>query len=325
MTKAKMLLSLSAVALASGMSGTAIAQVAEPVVESAPAPAPAPAPIQQEATPPVAAPAPAPAPTVMPPKASDTVNPEALAQVQADEAERASEARAAAPTKVKATPRVTERPAAAEPAVGSSGPAAMPEPAQVADPVTDIAEPIPVAPPAEINAGDGEIGNADTPQPVDDWMIAAGVVGALGLAGAGAMMASRRRRKFVAQPRPAMAVEPLPAANEPEWKPATARAEPIAPRPIIQQPATAADPIFARQPRADAHVRDPMFNPSIRDRSNLPPVTDPMFARKVELPPVTDPLFANHPDYVGPGAKPQTIGTRHPEATRSWREMEPAE
>lgn len=310
MTKSKIMLGLSAAALASGLSGAAFGQVAEPVTETVSPPQV----VEPEA-------APIPAPTVSTPTApTDIVNPQAQADADAAARERAAEARTARTAFTASRPATrTEAPVAA-----TNEPAVTAVPVTVSEPIPDLVEPIPVAPADTIAGADGEIVETDTQQGAQDWAIAAGIVGALGLAGAGAVLASRRRRRPVTQDRPVVVTAP-----EPVWTPAVARPQPIvtpAPEAMIAPRPIAEDPIFARQPRVDAHVRDPMFNPSIAKRDDMPPVTDPMFSRKVELPPVTDPMFANHPDYVGPGSKQQGIGTRHqPESQPAWREMEPAE
>lgn len=154
----------------------------------------------------------------------------------------------------------------------------------------------------------------------DDWMIYGGLAAALGLAGLGGAVASRRRRTRRSEYRPIEqnALATTPASNDASL-PVAAYREPRFIKPTIMHPLV-----------ADRHlpaVTDPLF----AHQAKLAPITDPLFYHQTAMPPVTDPMFADHNDYAGNVSAGSAFDKR-----RSWpatpgdhnptvREMEPAE
>lgn len=274
-------------------SSSAFAQEVAPTPTAAPA---APPPVEaavQPVTPP-------PAVRTLP-NESDRIAPKAAADAAAERAERAP-VREAAPAR--------RAPPAAVPEPSAPTKTAAPDAPVVAGSVVDTAPVAPVEEPvAEVVQND--VVPVDMVAGDNEWLIGAGIAGALGLAGI-ALFASRRRRRrsgdVVSETGP---VSPVPYA-EPHRDVARPTERPIV-RPAAAPAfaATAANPLFSR-PRHDIPVGAPMT----RDAGNLPgvtdplfsyraeqaPVTDPMFARKIEVPAITDPMFAQHPEYEGAGA-----------------------
>lgn len=324
------MMNFSAKALTMGLllaSSSAFAQEVAPTAPAAPAaPPPVEATVQPVTPPPVVR-------TL--PNENDRVAPQAAAEVAAERTERATEARQSA-TPVR-RPTVARAAPVAAPERSPSTDAVAPDAPAVADisAITDIAPVAPIEEPVV------EVAQADI-APVNDaadneWLIGAGIAGALGLAGI-ALLATRRRRRRSGD----VVTEAAPVAPVTYAEPLRDIARPVE-QPLMQPPAaapvfaaTTADPLFSR-PRHDIPVA-----PVTRDASNLPgvtdplfahkpvqtPVTDPMFMRTVAMPPITDPMFAKHPEYEG-GAAARTGNTdwnnSSSGANERTRELEPAE
>lgn len=324
------MINFSAKALTIGLllaSSSAFAQEVAPTAPIAPA---APPPVEatvQPVTPP-------PAVRTLP-NENDRVAPQAAAEVAAERTERATEARqSAAPVRRTAVARPAP---VAAPEPSSSTNAVAPDAPIVADTsaITDSAPVAPIEEPAV------EVAQADI-APVNDatnneWLIGAGIAGALGLAGI-ALFATRRRRRRSGD----VVTETAPVAPVTYTEPPRDIALPVE-QPLVRPAAapafaaTTADPLFSR-PRHDI----PVAAPAMRDTSNLPgvtdplfshkpvqtPVTDPMFMRTIAMPPITDPMFAKHPEYEG-GAAARTANTGWSNsssgAEERTREFEPAE
>lgn len=242
-----------------------------PIVQSAPAPTPAPV-----AT-----------PTVAPPPMVPTVS------VEPAQAERPAPRRAAA-TKAAAqpSPRVRTVPVAATSAPTVESEAN--EPTVINTPVIDdtsavtatVEDTAPVAPvdqsaPSQITDGTD-----------DDWMIYGGLAAALGLAGLGGVLASRRRRTRVTDEPTTFVPNTAVATPDPRPLPVQQTAAPVE-----RFRAPVAAPI-ARPRFADAHL-PPVTDPLFAHRPVLGPITDPLFMQRTEMPPVTDPMFADKDEYVG--------------------------
>ena len=177
-----------------------------------------------------------------------------------------------------------------------------------------------------------EVAPVEQPAGETDWTLWAAIAAALGLAGAGIVLASRRRRTTGTVQSEVVTANTRPAAKpEPVARPMAAAApivaapmaDPIfAQREVARHEATS-DPLFARKPDVTTPVTDPLFT---RPREAAQPVTDPLFMTKVEHPPVTDPLFKDHPDYVGPGSR-RNWGINQPTEPQAKpaRELEYAE
>lgn len=158
------------------------------------------------APPPVVAPAPAAAPITPPPAVptiNDTVAPAAQAQL---DAEAAAQRQAAANARSKAAAKPAAKP------VAKAAPAApiTAAPIETINAPSDVADTAPIAPIGDVATtpidpvatAPIENNTSAAPAPVpanDEWLILVGIAGALGLAGAGAVFASRRRRN-VAEP-----------------------------------------------------------------------------------------------------------------------------
>ena len=257
-----------------------------PVVQSAPAPEP------------VAS------PTVAPPPMVPTISAEPV------QAERPAAPRTAA---TKATVQPTQRARTAPPTTTTrSTPTAASAPTVMNAPTIDGAsaelrrDELPVAPINDVPVEQAPVDQTITPVADgtdDDWMIYGGLAAALGLAGLGGALASRRRKTrsrdavaFVptrvapaparSMPAPAVAA-PLPASN---FAPvAKSYAAPIAT--AVAQP-------IRRPSFADQHL-PPVTDPLFAHQAELAPVTDPLFMHKTELAPVTDPMFADKAEYTG--------------------------
>jgi hypothetical protein len=322
------MMSFSAKALTMGLllaSSSAFAQEVAPAPTVAPA---APPPVEatvQPVTPP-------PAIRTLP-NESDRIAPQAAAEVAAERAERTAEPRAAAAP--------ARRPAVARAPVAAPQPstdAVAPEAPVVAD-TSEITDTAPIAP---IEERVVEVAQADITPANDatenEWLIGAGIAGALGLAGI-ALLATRRRRRRSGD----VVTEAAPVAPVTYADPQRDIARPVE-QPLVQPAATPAfaaspvDPLFSR-PRHDMPVHNKYAAPV--PRTDLPgvtdplfaykpvqtPVTDPMFSRTVTVPPITDPMFARHPEYVGGGAARTGKGwaSGSSGADERTRELEPAE
>ena len=304
-----------------GASSIALAQDIVPVTEPTAAPVMAPIVPGPEAPPPT--------PET---QATDSIAPSALGDVAIERAER----REAARDRAAAASRPQRQAAVLAKAVPAPQPSAAvapdaPATASSTDAIVDngISETAPVAvAPIENNIAEASEPAQDT---VNDWLLIAGTVGALGLAGGAALAASRRRRNVSA---PVVAqTNSVPLANvTPDTKVWAAMPvnSPVAepkPVPVAAQPSF--DPVFAAQPSVPLST-DPLFAPRVK--SDIP-VTDPLFARKAELAPVTDPIFAHLAEFVGEGAHqraPAELDVRResPDTRQtgaSIRTLEPAE
>lgn len=249
---------------------------------------------------------------------NETVAPEALAQVRAEQAAKAKPA-AKPVTRVEAAPARST--AAAAPVTTASEPVDTP-PAEAVTTLPITAEPAPVADPTPLPPPEATA-SADSGTSNDDLMLYGGVA-ILAVAGIGAAMAARRRKgRFTEDDRGAVvtaantaaAPQPRPMAPtiaepgrtriiEPAAAPAAPVVAPAAAVAAATPARTAAkpisDPLFAKQAPLPEGVTDPLF---ARRNEPLPPVTDPLFQHQAELAPVTDPMFADRPDYAGPGSK----------------------
>jgi hypothetical protein len=323
-------MSFSAKALTMGLllaSSSAFAQEVAPTPTVAPTATPPVEATVQPVTPP-------PAVRTLP-NESDRIAPQAAAEVAAESAERTPEPRqAAAPAPVRRATVAREPVAAPEPSTD----AVAPEAPVVAD-TSAIADNAPIAPMEEpvVEVAQADIAPANDAAE-NEWLIGAGIAGALGLAGI-ALLATRRRRRrsgdVVTETAP---VAPVTYA-EPQGDIARPVEQPLAqPAPMPALAATAVDPLFTK-PRHDMPVHNKYAAPV--QRTDLPgvtdplfaykpvqtPVTDPMFMRTVAVPPITDPMFAKHPEYVGVGATRTGNGWNNGStgADERTRELEPAE
>lgn len=322
-------MNFSAKALTMGLLLASSSAFAQEVAPTAPVAAAAPPPVEatvQPVTPP-------PAVRTLP-NENDRVAPQAAAEVAAERAERTPVRNEAAAVPVRRASVARAPVASPEPSVATE--ASAPDAPVVIDPVVDT---VPVAP---IEEPVTEVAQADI-APVDgvtadnEWLIGAGIAGALGLAGI-ALFATRRRRRRSGD----VVTEIAPVAPVTYAEPPRDIARPVE-QPLVR-PAAApvfaaapADPLFSR-PRHDI----PVAAPVTRDASNLPgvtdplfshrpvqtPVTDPMFMRTVAMPPITDPMFAKHPEYEGgAAARAGNNGWNNSSsgAEERTRELEPAE
>ncbi len=272
--------------------------------------------VQTVAPPPVVATPPAATPTVAPPPMAPTITQPPEAPTEAREPARQRDA-------VKPAARAAVR---AAPAAAPVSAAPANEPQVVNAPVLDqtsavtstVEDTAPVAQTEQSAATPIADGTSE------DWMIYGGLAAALGLAGLGGVLASRRRRNRV--------------LNEPtSFVPNTAVAAPN-PRPLpVQQTAAPVERFrapmaapVARPSFADAHL-PPVTDPLFAHRPVLGPITDPLFMHETILPPVTDPMFADTEQYVGSSSAGAAFDKR-----RDWQsasngerkplhEFEPAE
>ena len=185
--------------------------------------------------------------TVAPPPAVRTVPDSQLGEPIASAPERRAAVERPAPRRSAA--RVSPAVSAAEvapttPQVAETSSAADfapmgDEPAAIAGPLEDAAAIAPVDEPATTELTDGT---------QSDWMIYGGLAAALGLAGLGGVVASRRRRSRQLDDRPIERAVAAPVRDYPAAQPA-----------LVERPA----------PR--------VIQPRFADQ-NLPPVTDPLFA-----------------------------------------------
>ena len=294
----------------------------------------APPPIVQS----VPAPAPVASPTVAPPPMVPTVSAEPA------QAEPPAARRTAAP---KATARATQRARTVPTATATrAAPATATAPTVVNEPTIDgtsvapTQEPLPVAPVNEAPVEEAPVDQTVTPVAdgsEDDWMIYGGLAAALGLAGLGGALASRRRKT---RSRDAVALEPrrvapAPVRNMPAPMPIAAKPMPVSTfAPVASHDAVSvAAPVTApiRRPSfADQHL-PPVTDPLFKHQPVLAPVTDPLFMHKTELAPVTDPMFADKAEFAGAPTNGSVFDKR-----RDWpngeggarpplRETEPAE
>lgn len=316
-------MNFSAKALTMGLLLASSSAFAQEVAPTAPVTPAAPPPVEATVQPV----APPPAVRTLP-NENDRVAPQAAAEAAAERAERTAEPRqSAAPARRPAVSRVPV--AATEPSPSMD--AVAPEAPVVADtaamtdtaPVAPVEEPVVEVAQADIAAVNDAAEN--------EWLIGAGIAGALGLAGI-ALFATRRRRRRSGD----VVTETAPVAPVTYAEPPRDIVRPVE-QPLIR-PATApafaaasVDPLFSR-PRHDI----PVAAPVMRDASNLPgvtdplfahraeqtQVTDPLFARKVEVPAITDPMFAKHPEFEGNGA--DSMGRSNGRSDPA-RQLEPAE
>lgn len=249
-----------------------------------------------------------PAATVAPPPAVRTVPDSQLGEPVASAPEpRAAAARPATRrAAVKPTPaaRAVE---AVPPATSSVEEASATDFAPTSDEmlpvdlaVEDTAVTAPVDQPAPTELADGT---------QDDWMIYGGLAAALGLAGLGGVIASRRRRARQSDYRPVEQTVPAPESGYPIVRPLMA--ERPAPRII--------------QPRVADQNLPPVTDPLFAERAALGPITDPLFFQTVAMPPVTDPMFADNVDYAGRSTEGEAFDKRRTWPAAPVRELEPAE
>ncbi|HEV7232783.1 MAG TPA: hypothetical protein VGN36_00960 [Sphingorhabdus sp.] len=295
------------------------AQETEPVIAPSAA-APSPPEVAQPVAPP-------PAVSTLP-SANDTVAPQAAAEVEAERAERATERRtskAAAAPVARAIPRDTRPvPEPVSEAVAPDAPIANVASDPVSEPVveTSMAEPIAASESAPVatDANDG----------VNEWLLGAGIIGALGLAGIALAMRRRRRSGDVVTTVAPTAYTPTTAAaskiSEPKPVVTPTIATP-APDPFFAEhrrpvTAVAADPMFAARADDVRPVTDPLF----AHKPEQAPITDPMFSRKIDAPPITDPMFAHRPEYAGETTSWSIYNRRNWAGNHADpQEMEPAE
>jgi hypothetical protein len=265
-------------------------------------------------------------PTVTPPRVvptlpsiNDRVAPQAQAQVEAERADRMAETQVA--KGASSTPRAVQRPAAA-PAPFSE--AIAPDAASTvnvpSDRVDDLIIDSSMVAPATMD--DTALVANDANGGTSEWLLGAGIVGALGLAGIA--LAMRRRR------RPGDVVSRLPAQSAPLTSAAPGKASP-SPAVASAFAAPTMDPFFAQQRQARHQSSDPLFatrrddarpsgDPLFAYKPEQIPVTDPLFSRQIDVPPVTDPMFAHHPDYEGRGADRKVERTSDGEPAGTWRQ-----
>lgn len=308
-------------------SSSAFAQEAAPTATVVPAaPPPIEATVQPVTPPPVVR-------TL--PDEIDRVAPQAAAEAAAERIERASEPRQSAAS-APARRAVVAR--AAAPAPSPSTDSLAPEAPAIVDTsaITATALVAPIEEPAvEVAQADITPSNDATE---NEWLIGAGIAGALGLAGI-ALLATRRRRRrsgdVVTETAP---IAPVTYAEPP--RDIARRVE----QPMEQPAATPAfaaspvDPLFSR-PRHDMPVRNKYAAPALRTdlagvtdplftyKAVQTPVTDPMFMRTIAMPPIIDPMFAKHPEYEGNAAARtgNSWNNRSFGAEERTRELEPAE
>lgn len=235
------------------------------------------------------------------PSANDRVAPQALAEVEAERTERTTARREARGTPIASRSVTRASDSIAQPVAEAVQPNAAPVVNVPSDPTP---EPV-------VESPAGPVPTQATALPTDandgtsDWLLGAGIAGAIGLAGLAFAMRRRRRPGDVTTATPVMAetapvatpiVSPAPSVARP--KVAAPAADPVFA--VKQQPSAirSSDPLFAA--RAD-HTQ-PLVDPLFAYRPEQTPVTDPLFSQKRSVPPVTDPMFANRPEYEGRGA-----------------------
>lgn len=246
--------------------------------------------------------------TVAPPPAVRTVPDSQLGEAVAAVPERRATADQPAPRRAAArvTPAVSavEAPAATPQMAETSSAADFAsmgdESATVAGTMEDTAAIAPVDQPATTELTDGT---------QEDWIIYGGLAAALGLAGLGGLVASRRRRTRQTDIRPVEQAVPVPVENYPAAQPA-----------FVERPAPR-----VIQPRFADQNLPPVTDPLFAHQAELRPVTDPMFSQKIEMPPVTDPMFADNAEYVGGSTAGAAFDKRRTWNDGPTRELEPAE
>ena len=291
------------------------AQETAPVVTTQPA---APAPVEAPPVDVQAAPEVAPvSTTVAPPPAVRTIPDSALGQPVASNPEpRTAASERPAPRRAvasqKAAPRAVEPSPVASPAVATTADADFApasddmELSDVAGENTDIAVPL--------NQSEG-IAQAGAAQ--EDWLVYGSLAAALGLAGLGGVVASRRRRARDSGVRSShQSASVAVPANNPAIRPIAAGS------PVVQMPAS--------QPAVADGNLPPVTDPLFAHRTELGPITDPLFSQQVTMPPVTDPMFAEHGRYAGNSSDGSAFDKRRDLASTTGnhnvavREVEPA-
>lgn len=311
-----------------GGSSLAFAQDAAPVIVAPPTPSPV-------------ASAPTPAPVIVPPPAvstlptvNDVVNAAAAQEAAAEASERRN---APATARTASTVRSVARPALA--AIAAPTSAIAPDSADAAEPIAPAVDLIVPARPTVEEATPFAVvaGTANAQSDAisgEDLTLVGGIAAALAAIGFGAMFASRRKRKVVAD-QPQMDahrdfVAPAPIKQDPVFQQFAAKPAAVAPAILapIGQRSIRPKPVVTRP---DVPVTDPLFSRTVVQT----PITDPLFAPRndVEIP-ITDPMFAHLSEYNGNPARSKSAwayddrqnrpktGQVH---ERAPDEMEPAE
>jgi MYXO-CTERM domain-containing protein len=272
--------------------------------------------VQTVAPPPVVEAPPAATPTVAPPPMVPTISQSPEAPVAPREpAKQRAAPKPAAKAVVRAAPAAS--PVAAtpvnEPEVINAP--VLGETSTVTATVEDTAPVAPVEQSVATPIADG---------PGEDWMIYGGLAAALGLAGLGGVLASRRRRGRVSDEPATLAPNRAVAAPNPRPLPVQQSAAPIE-----RFTPLAAAPV-ARPSFADQHL-PPVTDPLFAHRPVLGPITDPLFMHETIMPPVTDPMFAGTDEYVGSSSAGAAFDKRRDwqpapgEERKPLHEFEPAE
>ena len=262
--------------------------------------------VQTVAPPPVVAIPPAATPTVAPPPMVPTITPtpEATVETPREPVRQRAAVKPVARVPVRSAPAAAPVSAVpiAEPEVVNAP--VIDETSAAIATVEDAAAVVPVEESAPTPVADGS---------GDEWMIYSGLAAALGLAGLGGVIASRRRRRRV--------------SNEPTTASPNKTIAPLTPRPLANQHAAApverftapvAAPI-ARPSFADAHL-PPVTDPLFAHRPVMAPVTDPLFMHETILPAVTDPMFVGTEEYVGSASASAAFDKR-----RDWQAGSPGQ
>ncbi|MBL0923673.1 MAG: hypothetical protein IBJ12_04295 [Sphingomonadaceae bacterium] len=251
------------------------------------------------APPPAVTPPPA-VPTIAP--ADDRIAPQAQAEVEAERTNRAIQRSAA--RGASSPPRSTGRnaqPATVSEAIAPDAAPVVNVPSQPANEVaTDSSQ---LTLPAVNDAEPAEPLATDANEGASDWMLGAGILGALGLAGIALALRRRRSGDVVSS----VATQSAPMTPV---VPGTIAPSPVGPATFVPPDP---DPFFAQQRQVRHQTSDPLFaarkddarpsgDPLFAYRPEQTPVTDPLFSRKIDVPPITDPMFAHHPEYEGRGA-----------------------
>lgn len=297
-------------------SPASFAQETAPIPIAQPA---APAPVEAPLV--VVQPAPQIAPvstTVAPPPAVRTIPDSALGQpVASDPAPRTAAAERPVPRRAAAIQNAAPRPV-------ETLPVTSPEVATTADvdfvPASDDMAQIDVAgenTDMAIPSNQSEAtAQADAPQ--EDWLVYGGLAAALGLAGLGGIVASRRRRARDSGVGTNHQTAPVAVpANNPVRRPVGAIA------PVIHEPASQS----AVADRDLPPVTDPLF----AHQTELGPITDPLFFQQATMPPVTDPMFGELDGDAGSLSDGSALDKRRDPASTpgdhnaTIREVEPAE
>lgn len=273
--------------------------------------------VQTVAPPPIVATPPAATPTVTPPPMVPTITqtPEAPVAATREPVRQRAAARPTAKAAVRAAPAAAPVSVAPvnEPEVINAP--VLDETSTVTATVEDTAPVAPVEQSAATPVADGA---------GEDWMIYGGLAAALGLAGLGGVLASRRRRNRVTD-EPTM-VAPNTAVATPTPRPLPVQQTAA---PIERFTAPVAAPI-ARPSFADQHL-PPVTDPLFAHRPVMAPITDPLFMHQTILPPVTDPMFADTEEYGGSASASEAFDKRRDwqaasnEPRKPLHEFEPAE